>query len=171
MKPSKKTAAKKSVVNKSLPANKADTKKPAAKATTTKSTPQGKPSSRPKPQNPGKTATTSGGIPEQQPAAAAKQAKSGLRKNTKTETPSEPEPEPETISTMSAATITPKKSIQELAINTIRTLSMDGVQAANSGHPGTPMALAPIAYSIWQNEMRYDPADPTWPARDRFVLS
>ncbi len=76
-------------------------------------------------------------------------------------------PEPE--STMSAATLTPKKSIHELAINTIRTLSMDGVQAANSGHPGTPMALAPIAYTIWQNEMRYDPADPIWPARDRFV--
>jgi transketolase len=85
------------------------------------------------------------------------------------ETVNKPLPEPE--NTMSAATITPKKSITELAINTIRTLSIDGVQAANSGHPGTPMALAPIAYSIWQNEMRYDPTDPNWPARDRFVLS
>lgn len=62
-------------------------------------------------------------------------------------------------------------SIQELAINTIRTLSMDGVQAANSGHPGTPMALAPVAYSVWQDAMNYDPAHPHWPARDRFVLS
>lgn len=62
-------------------------------------------------------------------------------------------------------------SIEQLAINTIRTLSMDAVQAANSGHPGTPMALAPIAYSLWQNELRYDPSAPRWPARDRFVLS
>ena len=62
-------------------------------------------------------------------------------------------------------------SIEELAINTIRTLSMDGVQAANSGHPGTPMALAPVAYSIWQEAMNYDPSHPQWHARDRFVLS
>ena len=62
-------------------------------------------------------------------------------------------------------------SIENLAINTIRTLSMDGVQAANSGHPGTPMALAPVAYSVWQEAMNYDPAHPHWPARDRFVLS
>ncbi len=59
----------------------------------------------------------------------------------------------------------------QLAINTIRTLSMDAVQAAASGHPGTPMALAPAAYTIWQNFLRFDPADPTWQARDRFVLS
>ena len=58
-----------------------------------------------------------------------------------------------------------------LAINTIRTLSMDAVQAAVSGHPGTPMALAPVAYQLWQHHLRFDPADPTWPARDRFVLS
>jgi transketolase len=62
-------------------------------------------------------------------------------------------------------------SIEQLAINTIRTLSMDAVQAANSGHPGTPMALAPVAYTLWQDFLRYDPADPTWPARDRFILS
>lgn len=62
-------------------------------------------------------------------------------------------------------------SIQDLAINTIRTLSMDAVQKANSGHPGTPMALAPVTYALWQNAMRYDPAHPWWPARDRFVLS
>lgn len=58
-----------------------------------------------------------------------------------------------------------------LAINTIRTLSMDAVQKANSGHPGTPMALAPVAYTVWQDALRFDPADPIWPNRDRFVLS
>lgn len=61
--------------------------------------------------------------------------------------------------------------IQQLAVNTIRTLSMDGVQKANSGHPGTPMALAPVTYAIWNDAMQYDPAHPCWPARDRFVLS
>ncbi len=63
------------------------------------------------------------------------------------------------------------KQLDQLCINTIRTLSMDGVQKANSGHPGTPMALAPVAYSLWQQFLRYDPADPLWPNRDRFVLS
>ena len=63
------------------------------------------------------------------------------------------------------------KQLDQLCINTIRTLSMDGVQKANSGHPGTPMALAPVAYSLWQDFLRYDPADPLWPNRDRFVLS
>ena len=62
-------------------------------------------------------------------------------------------------------------SVEQLSINTIRTLSMDAVQAANSGHPGTPMALAPVAYSLWNNYLKYDPADATWPSRDRFVLS
>ena len=62
-------------------------------------------------------------------------------------------------------------AIDALAINTIRTLSMDAVQAANSGHPGTPMALAPVAYALWQHRLCYDPADPIWPNRDRFVLS
>lgn len=61
--------------------------------------------------------------------------------------------------------------LDELAINTIRTLAMDAVQAANSGHPGTPMALAPVAYCIWQRFLRFDPEDPIWPNRDRFVLS
>jgi len=56
-------------------------------------------------------------------------------------------------------------------INTIRTLSMDAVQAANSGHPGTPMAMAPVAYCLWQKFLRFDPQDPVWPNRDRFVLS
>src|SRR6267143_1135886 len=61
--------------------------------------------------------------------------------------------------------------IDLLSINTIRSLSMDGVQKANSGHPGTPMALAPAAYILWQKFLRYDPEDPLWPNRDRFVLS
>jgi len=61
--------------------------------------------------------------------------------------------------------------IDKLCIDTIRTLSMDAVQKAKSGHPGTPMALAPIAYTLWQDRLRYDPMDPTWPNRDRFVLS
>ena len=61
--------------------------------------------------------------------------------------------------------------LDTLAINTIRTLAMDAVQKASSGHPGTPMALAPIAYTLWNKVMRYDPADPLWPNRDRFVLS
>jgi len=61
--------------------------------------------------------------------------------------------------------------LDQLCINTIRTLSMDAVQKANSGHPGAPMALAPVAYSLWQQFLRYDPEDPVWPNRDRFVLS
>ena len=62
-------------------------------------------------------------------------------------------------------------SIEQLSINTIRTLSMDAVQKAKSGHPGTPMALAPVTYVLWNEVLNYDPADPTWPGRDRFVLS
>lgn len=58
-----------------------------------------------------------------------------------------------------------------LCINAIRTLSMDAVQQANSGHPGTPMALAPLVYTLWQNFLRFDPEDPIWPNRERFVLS
>ena len=61
--------------------------------------------------------------------------------------------------------------ITKLSIDTIRTLSMDAVQKANSGHPGAPMALAPVAYTLWQNFLKYDPQDPTWFNRDRFVLS
>jgi transketolase len=63
------------------------------------------------------------------------------------------------------------QKIQQLAINTIRTLSIDAVQAAQSGHPGTPMALAPLVYTIWNRTMNFDPQDPIWPNRDRFVLS
>ena len=62
-------------------------------------------------------------------------------------------------------------NIDQLTINTIRTLAIDAVQQANSGHPGAPMGLAPVVYALWQRHLRYDPADPTWPNRDRFVLS
>jgi transaldolase/glucose-6-phosphate isomerase len=62
-------------------------------------------------------------------------------------------------------------AMDQLCIDTIRTLSMDAVQKANSGHPGTPMALAPVAYTLWQGFLRYDPRAPDWPNRDRFVLS
>jgi transketolase len=61
--------------------------------------------------------------------------------------------------------------IDILCIDTIRTLAMDAVQKANSGHPGTPMAMAPVAYTLWQHFLNTDPADPSWPNRDRFVLS
>ena len=61
--------------------------------------------------------------------------------------------------------------IDRKAIDTLRTLSMDAVQAANSGHPGTPMAMAPVVYTLWQHFLRFDPEDPIWPNRDRFVLS
>ncbi len=64
-----------------------------------------------------------------------------------------------------------KPSIDRLCIDTIRTLAMDAVQKAESGHPGTPMALAPVAYALWQDVLRYDPAQAAWPNRDRFVLS
>jgi len=63
------------------------------------------------------------------------------------------------------------KQLDLLCINTIRTLAIDAVQKANSGHPGAPMGLAPVTYSLWQQFLRFDPNDPTWPDRDRFVLS
>src|SRR5579862_4122642 len=75
---------------------------------------------------------------------------------------------------MSTSAIAQRERISEidtLCVNTIRTLSMDGVQQANSGHPGTPMAMAPVAYAVWQYQMQFDPEDPIWPNRDRFVLS
>ena len=62
-------------------------------------------------------------------------------------------------------------NLDQLCVNTIRTLAMDGVQQANSGHPGTPMVMAPVAYALWQRVLRFDPEDPIWPNRDRFVLS
>jgi transketolase len=69
------------------------------------------------------------------------------------------------------AAATAARDIDLTCIDTIRTLAMDAVEKAKSGHPGTPMALAPAAYTLWQRVLRYDPADPTWPNRDRFVLS
>ena len=63
------------------------------------------------------------------------------------------------------------ETMGHVAINTIRTLAMDAVQQANSGHPGTPMALAPVVYYLWQHVLRFDPDHPIWPNRDRFVLS
>src|SRR5713101_2112049 len=68
-------------------------------------------------------------------------------------------------------TMTESQTLEKLSIDTIRTLSMDAVQKANSGHPGTPMALAPVAYALYTRIMRHSPADPEWPDRDRFVLS
>ena len=61
--------------------------------------------------------------------------------------------------------------LDQLCVNTVRTLSMDAVQHAHSGHPGTPMAMAPVVYGLWQRHLRFDPHDPIWPNRDRFVLS
>ena len=61
--------------------------------------------------------------------------------------------------------------IEQLSVNTIRTLCIDAVQKANSGHPGTPMGMAPTVYTLWQRMLRFDPEDPIWPNRDRFVLS
>jgi transketolase len=71
----------------------------------------------------------------------------------------------------SEQTLLTNQQLETLSINTIRTLAMDAVQKANSGHPGAPMGLAPVAYCLWQQFLRYDPQDPVWPNRDRFVLS
>ncbi len=71
----------------------------------------------------------------------------------------------------SAPTARTNEELDQLAINTIRTLSIDAVQQAKSGHPGTPMALAPLVYTLWNRVLRFDPLDPIWPNRDRFVLS
>ena len=68
-------------------------------------------------------------------------------------------------------TTTESTALDRLCVDTIRTLSMDAVQKANSGHPGTPMALAPVAYVLYTRVMRHNPRDPKWPDRDRFVLS
>ena len=64
-----------------------------------------------------------------------------------------------------------EQDLEQASVNTIRCLAMDAVQAANSGHPGTPMAMAPVAYTLWNRHLRFDPNDPIWPNRDRFVLS
>ena len=63
------------------------------------------------------------------------------------------------------------QELQDLAINTIRFLSADGVQQANSGHPGLPMGTAAMAYTLWTRHLRHNPANPQWPNRDRFILS
>ena len=73
------------------------------------------------------------------------------------------------MASMSASEI--RGDIDTVCVNTIRTLSIDAIQKANSGHPGTPMAMAPVAYTLWQRFLRFDPAEPIWPNRDRFVLS
>jgi transketolase len=72
---------------------------------------------------------------------------------------------------MIASSTAEEARLDQLCVNTIRTLSMDAVQQANSGHPGTPMALAPVMYCLWQRFLRFDPEHPIWPNRDRFVLS
>ena len=72
---------------------------------------------------------------------------------------------------MATVTTASAEQLDTLCINTIRTLSMDGVQQANSGHPGTPMSMAPVTYELWQEFLNFDPADCAWPNRDRFVLS
>jgi transketolase len=74
-------------------------------------------------------------------------------------------------SALSAEASRTDSTLAQLAINTIRTLTIDAVQAANSGHPGAPMALAPLVYTLWNRVLRFDPQDPIWPNRDRFVLS
>merc|ERR1719327_2627359 len=63
------------------------------------------------------------------------------------------------------------KEADEQVVSCLRCIAMDAVQQANSGHAGTPMAMAPVAYALWSKFLRYDPLDPTWPNRDRFVLS
>jgi transketolase len=78
--------------------------------------------------------------------------------------------EPEMSASVVAHPMTPTE-VDQLCINTIRTLSIDAVQQAKSGHPGTPMALAPLVYTLWNRVMLFDPKDPIWPNRDRFVLS
>src|SRR5437763_7474151 len=72
---------------------------------------------------------------------------------------------------MAVSDTTPATDLDLLSINTIRTLAMDAVQKAESGHPGTPMALAPLGYRLFTKHMRHDPSDPNWVNRDRFVLS
>jgi transketolase len=65
----------------------------------------------------------------------------------------------------------PSGDLDTICVNTLRTLAIDAVEKANSGHPGTPMGMAPVGYQLWQRQLRFDPADPIWPNRDRFVLS
>src|SRR5262245_6707216 len=77
-----------------------------------------------------------------------------------------------TPTTETAAPVTADRApLDTLSINTIRTLAIDAIQQANSGHPGTPMGMAPTVFALWQRVLRFDPQDPIWPNRDRFVLS
>jgi transketolase len=89
---------------------------------------------------------------------------------TETQTTTAPAPNPQAGTPAGAASPAPL-SLDDLCINAIRVLAMDAVQKADSGHPGTPMALAPLAYVLWSRHLRYNPADPNWLNRDRFVLS
>ena len=75
------------------------------------------------------------------------------------------------VPTMRPTMTTATQTLDQLAIDTIRTLSIDGVQKANSGHPGAPMGAAPMAYTLWTRFLRHAPTHPDWPDRDRFVLS
>src|SRR5258706_2609976 len=84
---------------------------------------------------------------------------------------SKPDTASSAVASMDGAPNADTKSLDLLCINTIRTLSMDAVQKANSGHPGTPMALAPAAYVLWEQFLRHNPRNPKWPNRDRFILS
>ena len=86
-------------------------------------------------------------------------------------TPAEGDAQRTALPTRGTGSATTADPIDSLCINTIRTLAIDAVQQANSGHPGTSMAMAPVAYTLWQRYLRFDPADPIWPNRDRFVLS
>src|SRR5262245_28385173 len=72
---------------------------------------------------------------------------------------------------MVASALSDPRAMDALCVNTIRTLAIDAIQQANSGHPGTPMGMAPTVYALWQRVLRFDPQDPIWPNRDRFVLS
>ena len=75
------------------------------------------------------------------------------------------------MATSTIVTDTGERNIDHFCVTALRTLAMDAVQAANSGHPGTPMAMAPVAYALWQRHLRFDPSAPIWSNRDRFVLS
>src|SRR5207244_5838289 len=94
---------------------------------------------------------------------------SGRSRGPKSE--NQPITEEKTMSTTQVAQPMTDAGVDQLCINTIRTLSIDAVQQAPTGHPGTPMALAPLVYTRWNRVMRFDPQDPIWPNRDRFVLS
>src|SRR4029078_8035740 len=85
--------------------------------------------------------------------------------------PNRPSPEDFELSRRTDMTLGAADTIEQLAVNTIRTLSMDAVQAANSGHPGTPMALAPVAYKLWRDYLRFDPELPVWGHRARVESS